>query len=163
MTAIVCPRGTTTMFCMQCGRELPPDAVFCPNCGRKAETTSDAPGGTAPATPPAPPQKIDCGLGLAIVAVLMGQLPGIVGLVYSVLAIDMLHKGDYEGARRAAHTGKVWSWSIIILSSFVICLGLLVFLFGMILMTDGSARSSAGDYASQLMEMLVPGLTELLK
>lgn len=151
------------MFCMQCGRELPPNAVFCPNCGQKAETISDAHGETAPAMLPVPPQKIDCGLGLAIVAVLMGQLPGIVGLVYSVLAIDMLHKGDYESARRAAHTGKVWSWSIIILSSLVICLGLLVFLFGMILMTDGSARSSAGDYASQLMEMLVPGLTELLK
>jgi hypothetical protein len=151
------------MFCMQCGRELPPNAVFCPNCGQKAETISDAHGETAPAMLPVPPQKIDCGLGLAIVAVLMGQLPGIVGLVYSVLAIDMLHKGDYESARRAAHTGKVWSWSIIILSSLVICLGLLVFLFGMILMTDGSARSSAGDYTSQLMEMLVPGLTELLK
>lgn len=151
------------MFCMQCGRELPPNAVFCPNCGQKTENASNAPGGAVPATPPAPPQKIDCGLGLAVVAVLMGQLPGIVGLVYSVLAIDMLHKGDYEGARRAAHTGKVWSWSIIIVASLLICLGLLGFLFGMILMTDGSARSSIGDCASRLMEMFVPGLTEALK
>ena len=151
------------MFCMQCGRELPPNAVFCPSCGQKVETASDAPGGTTSAASSAPPQKIDCGLGLGIVAILMGQLLGVVGLVYSVLAIDMLHKGDYEGARRAAHTGKVWSWSIIIVSSLVICLGMLGILLGMILMTDGSSRSSAGDFASQLMEMLVPGLTEALK
>ena len=98
------------MFCKHCGQQLPPDAFFCPNCGQKVEPSSDASVGT-PAEPPAPPPKIDCGLGLAIIAVVMGNVIGIVALVYSVLAKDMLSCGNYEGARRAARTGKIWSWS----------------------------------------------------
>ena len=129
------------MFCKHCGQQLPSDAFFCPNCGQKAETISDAHGETAPATSPAPPQKIDCGLGLAIVAVVMGNVIGIVALIYAVLASSMLNSGDYEGARRAARTGKIWSWSAIILSAAGLCLGMLVL--------------------PRLVELIAPGLTEI--
>ena len=128
------------MFCKHCGRQLPPDAFFCPNCGQKAEPSSDASAGT-PAEPPAPPPKIDCGLGLAIVAVVMGNVIGIVALIYAVLASSMLNSGDYEGARRAARTGKIWSWSAIILSAAGLCLGMLVL--------------------PRLVELIAPGLTEI--
>jgi len=112
------------MFCIHCGNLLPSAACFCPVCGRKAETRPDAPAGTpvqsgaSPATPP----KIDCGLPLAILAVVMGNVIGIVGLVYSVLASDRLKSGDFEGARRAARTSRIWSWSAIVF--FAIAVGL---------------------------------------
>lgn len=109
------------MFCMRCGQQLPPDAVFCPNCGQKAETASDALAGM-----PAKPPKIDCGFTLAVIAVVVGNVIGIVALIYAVLASNMLQNGDYEGARRAARTGKVWSWTAIILSAAALCLGMLV-------------------------------------
>lgn len=125
------------MFCMHCGKGLPPGAVFCPNCGQKTEAASDAPSETTsvpsvpsapeqPAGSPAPPPKVDCGFTLAIVAVAVGNVIGIVALIYAVLASNMLQSGDYEGARRAAHTGKVWSWTAIILSAAALCLGILV-------------------------------------
>ena len=113
------------MFCIHCGQTLPPEALFCPHCGQKVETTQDGPGETPPnrpAEPPAAPPKIDCGLPLAIIAVVLGNVIGIVALVYSVLAADRLKSGDYEGARRAARTGKVWSWLAIVF--FAIILGL---------------------------------------
>lgn len=109
------------MFCMHCGQQLPPDAVFCPSCGQKAETPSDVPAGTS-----AKPPKIDCGFTLAVIAVVVGNVIGIVALIYAVLASNMLQNGDYEGARRAARTGKIWSWTAIILFAAVLCLGMLV-------------------------------------
>ena len=95
------------MFCMHCGQQLPPDAVFCPNCGQKAETASDTSAGTSEKPP-----KIDCGFTLAVIAVVVGNVIGIVALIYAVLASNMLQSGDYEGARRAACTGKIWSWTV---------------------------------------------------
>ena len=62
---------TSTMFCMRCGRQLPPEACFCPNCGQKVETPSDAPSGTS-----AKPPKIDCGFTLAVIAVVVVAAAG---------------------------------------------------------------------------------------
>ena len=157
------------MYCMNCGQELPPDAFFCPNCGRKVETTSDAPtASSAPQTPAQPPAtsappKLDCGIGLGIVAVVLAHMLGLIGLVFAVLASNTLQKGNYEEARRLAHIGKVWSWTGIILSTLGICLGVLVFLFGILLAMDGSAHSAAGDFVSNLMEQILPGLKEALR
>ena len=137
------------MFCIHCGHTLPPDAFFCPNCGQKVENASEkSPAGiSAPQTPGQPsergsaPPKIDCGFTLAIVAVVMGNVIGIVALIYAVLASNMLSGGDYEGARRAARTGKIWSWTAIILSAVGLCLGMLVL--------------------PRLVELIAPGLTDI--
>ena len=109
------------MFCMHCGQQLPPDAVFCPNCGQKTETASGVPAGM-----PTKPPKIDCGFTLAVIAVVVGNVIGIVALIYAVLASNMLQSGDYEGALRTARTGKVWSWTAIILFAAALCLGMLI-------------------------------------
>jgi hypothetical protein len=68
-------------------------------------------------------------------------LIGIVALIYAVLAKDMVRNGNYEGARRAAHTGKIWSWTAIILSAVMLCLGMLVL--------------------PRLVELIAPGLPEI--
>ena len=124
------------MFCMHCGRQLPPEACFCPNCGQKVETVADAPSGMT-----AKPPKIDCGFTLAVIAVVMGNVIGIVALIYAVLASNMLQSGDPEGARRAARTGKIWSWTAIILSAAALCLGMLIL--------------------PRLVELIASGLTEI--
>ena len=130
------------MYCMHCGRELPPEACFCPRCGQRVEMSPDASSGTLAEPPsPAPKPKIDCGFTLAIIAVVMGNVIGIVALIYAVLASNMLSGGDYEGARRAARTGKIWSWSAIILSAVGLCLGMLIL--------------------PRLVELIAPGLTEI--
>ena len=131
------------MFCIHCGNLLPPGAFFCPVCGRQVETTPDAPAGTPvhSGASPAPPSKIDCGLPLAIIAVILGNVIGIVGLVYSVLASDRLKSGDFEGARRAARTSKLWSWSAI--ACFAILLGLACLIL------------------PRLVELVIQGLTEI--
>ena len=130
----------SSIYCIHCGRQLPPEANFCLNCGQKVEASPEAPPQNT-GEPPAPPQKIDCGLGLAIVAVVMGNVIGIVALIYAVLASSMVGSGDYEGARRAARTGKIWSWSAIILSAATLCLGMLIL--------------------PRLVELIAPGLTEI--
>ena len=154
------------MFCLHCGQELPPEACFCLRCGQKVNTTSDATDGTSsvpqpPANGPAPTPKIDCGLTLAIVAVVVGNVIGIVALIYAVLASDMLRSGNYEGARRAARTGKVWSWTAIILSAAMLFLGMLI-LPGMmeLLFYDQSPQPSG--FLSHLLDLIAPGLRELL-
>ena len=116
------------MFCIHCGNLLPPGAFFCPVCGRKVETIPDAPAGmpVQPGAPPAPPPRIDCGLPLAIIAVVMGNVVGIVGLVYSVLASDRLKSGDFEGARQAARTSRIWSWSAIVFFAILFVLACLI-------------------------------------
>ena len=131
---------TSIIYCMHCGQKLPPDAVFCLRCGQRVDASSDASAGS-PAEPPASSPKIDCGFTLAIIAVVMGNVIGIVALIYAVLASNMLSGGDYEGARRAARTGKIWSWSAIILSTVGLCLGILVL--------------------PRLVELIAPGLTDI--
>jgi len=129
------------MYCMHCGQKLPPDACFCPRCGQRVEISPDASAGTPAKPSSAPKPKIDCGFTLAIIAVVMGNVIGIVALIYAVLASNMLSGGDYEGARRAARTGKIWSWTAIILSAVGLCLGMLVL--------------------PRLVELIAPGLTEI--
>ena len=128
------------MYCMHCGHELPAGAFFCPNCGAKlADGTAAAE--PAPAVEPGPPPKIDCGLSLAIVAVCLGGVLGIIALVYAVLAKDMYRSGNYEGARSSAKTGKIWSWVSIVL-------GTAGLVFGFLLLP-------------RIVELIAPGLLEM--
>ncbi len=111
------------MFCMYCGKSLPSDAVSCPDCGREVQASRDAvSAGTAAPRPP----EIDCGFVLAIIPFAFGNPLGILPLAYAIQARQRLRDGDYEGARRAAHTGKVLSWTIIGLSAVALIMTLRV-------------------------------------
>lgn len=131
------------MYCMHCGQALPPDAFFCPHCGAKL------PGGLQPAEveraearrEPEEPPKIDCGLSLSIVAFCLGGVLGVIALIFAILATDKYRSGDYEGARKAAKTGKIWSWTAIIL-------GAAGLIFGFLLLP-------------RIVELIAPGLLEI--
>ncbi|MBR6241375.1 MAG: CD225/dispanin family protein [Lentisphaeria bacterium] len=131
------------MYCMHCGQALPPEAFFCPHCGAKL------PGGLQPSEAeraeanrePAEPPKIDCGLSLSIVAFCLGGVLGIVALIYAILATDKYRSGDYDGARKAAKTGRIWSWTAIVL-------GAAGLIFGFLLLP-------------RIVELIAPGLLEM--
>ena len=129
------------MYCIHCGQTLPPDAFFCPNCGAKLAGGLQPSEAAQAAAEPEEPPKIDCGLSLAIVGFCLGGVLGIIALIYAILAKDRYRSGDYEGARSAAKTGKLWSWAAIV------C-GAAGLVFGFLLLP-------------RIVELIAPGLLEM--
>ena len=77
-------------------------------------------------------------------------------------ATALFDSGDYEGARRLAHIGKVWSWTAIILSAIGLFLGILI-LPGIIqLVFYDQQPEPSGGILSHFLELILPGLRELL-
>ncbi len=87
------------MFCSQCGKEIPQNAQFCPECQQKV----------APA--PVNQVEIKSGLVQAILVTLFCCLPfGIVAIVYAAKVSGLVAAGDIAGAREAAKKSNMWSW-----------------------------------------------------
>ena len=114
------------MYCFHCGHPLPADALFCPSCGAKLPVGTPPAGAPPSGTEQEPPPKIDCGLSLAIVGFCLGGVLGIIALIYAILAKDRYRSGDYEGARGAAKTGKLWSWAAILLFAAMFAAALVI-------------------------------------
>ena len=89
------------MFCMHCGQQLPPDASFCPGCGRKVETNSSG----APATDTHAPEQTDgtdggtpeiieshLNYALVITALAFFQCGTYINLVLGIVAIVFANK-----------------------------------------------------------------------
>ena len=84
------------MFCNNCGKELPENAVACPACG-----ASQASGAAAPAIPNH--------LVGAILTTLCCCMPfGIVSIVYAAGVNGKITAGDIEGAKKASENAKTW-------------------------------------------------------
>lgn len=87
------------MFCSQCGKEIPENAQFCPECQLKV----------APA--PANRVEVKSGLVQAILVTLLCCLPfGIVAIVYAAKVSRLVAEGDIAGAQEAAKKSSMWSW-----------------------------------------------------
>ena len=107
------------MFCLHCGQQLPSDAVFCPNCGQKAETPSNTPdanvsGQTYPVDSDTMDRIKSCmnhALVITILATFGCGAPfnlvlGIAAIVYANNADGNLKSGDLEKAKECAKTSK---------------------------------------------------------
>ena len=107
------------MSCKNCGYTLPPDAFFCPNCGRKVETPLNAPG----ANTSGKPRQVDRGtsdkikscmnfaLGITVLALFGCGYPlnvvfGIAAIVNAYNADRNLESGDVGKAKEYAKTAK---------------------------------------------------------
>ena len=132
---------------MHCGRPLPPDASFCPNCGQQAEApSSDTLAANASADESNPPfsgqvaqsaidaEKIDSYLNYAIVITILavfncGSLInlalGIVAIIYASKVDKNLLAGDRAEAVSCAQTAKM----LCMIATGVIILQLLLVLF----------------------------------
>ena len=107
------------MFCLNCGQQLPPDAAFCPNCGRKAETPLNTPDANVSAqtchidgdTMDRIKSCMNHALVITILATFGCGAPfnlvlGIAAIVYANNADGNLKSGDLEKAKQCAKTAK---------------------------------------------------------
>lgn len=108
------------MHCRACGHANRDDARFCGNCGR--ETRAQAPaggqraqrysrqaGGYASSGIREPLPYVPNHLAWVILATIFCCLPtGIVAVVYATQVDRRLYEGDYEGAKRASDSARIW-------------------------------------------------------
>ena len=114
------------MFCMHCGQALPPDAAFCPNCGKKVGTASNNAPPAEAAAVSAPPasqkdeeaREVNSYMGFAIVMATLGCLcctpltlvPGIVAVVFASQVPGFVRSGHCEIAIRKALLARIFCW-----------------------------------------------------
>ena len=92
------------MDCPNCQSQVPPNEAANPSCGT---VLSDA---NAPQPQPQP-QTVNTWLIPSILVTVCCCLPfGIVAIVFASKANTCLGMQDYEGAKKAAHTAKIWFW-----------------------------------------------------
>ena len=107
------------MFCMHCGKTLPSDAFFCPNCGQKAEASSDAPAASAPVqvdcADDGVSDEIESSMNFALIITvlalfncgsLLNLVLGIAAIAYANKGSRNLESGDAEKAKECAKTAK---------------------------------------------------------
>ncbi len=94
------------MYCSKCGARNADGAVRCDICGAalRREVQQAVPVG---AVDPAPTTN----LVLSILVTLFCCMPfGVVGIVYSAMAMGRANSGDYQGALRASGQARTWIW-----------------------------------------------------
>ena len=108
------------MFCMHCGKELPTDASFCPNCGRKAETPSDAPvANTSVQADHAAgdiPEKLESAMNYSLIITVLALfncgsvfnlILGIIAILHANRGNRHLESGDLGQAEECAKTARM--------------------------------------------------------
>ena len=95
-------------FCQKCGKEIPENASFCPNCG-----TAVAPATPAPKVENTTQNNKVCPeshLALAIISTILCCLPlGAVGIVKASRVSAQFQAGNYEDALKSSADAKKWS------------------------------------------------------
>jgi len=97
------------MFCPQCGSQIPDGSTKCPACAAPLGN----PYQSSTAGPTAPYQRPDIPSYLvpAILTTLCCCLPfGVVAIVYAAQVSGKISAGDFEGARSASESAKMWCW-----------------------------------------------------
>ena len=108
------------MFCMHCGQSLPPDAAFCPNCGRKCAGDGDLSG-----APPASAaeegtcaRKVNSSMGFAVAMLILSLLccnvftfiPGLIAVLFAFQVPGSVRVGHYAVAARRALIARIFCW-----------------------------------------------------
>jgi len=97
------------MFCPQCGSQTSDKAANCPACGAPLGNPYQA--GTAQPGPMYRGPEIPTYLAQSIlVTIFCCWVFGIPAIVYAAKVGSKLGAGDYEGARQASDSAKMWCW-----------------------------------------------------
>ena len=108
------------MFCMHCGQSLPPDAAFCPNCGRKCAGDGDLSG--APSASAAEEgtgaRKVNSSMGFAVAMLILSLLccnvftfiPGLIAVLFAFQVPGSVRVGHYAVAARRALIARIFCW-----------------------------------------------------
>lgn len=89
------------MFCSKCGKQIPDDSVFCPECGQSLSQAAPSPSPGATPSAPAPSVEVSPGLNIGIIvgSILIPLIGIVMGLIYMK---------DPDAAKQKA--GKIWLW-----------------------------------------------------
>ncbi|HVZ93847.1 MAG TPA: CD225/dispanin family protein [Phycisphaerales bacterium] len=100
------------MNCPKCGALVTPGAAFCANCGSSlAGAPPVQPGQAAYATFGQRPEPPASYLWFSIVVTLLCCMPfGIVGIVYSAMAMSENSNGNYNKAYANSRKALMWDW-----------------------------------------------------
>ena len=113
------------MFCMHCGQSLPPDAAFCPNCGRKCADCGASTRDAAVSTRPQPAadeetgaRKVDSSMGFAVAMLILSLLccnvftfiPGLIAVLFAFQVPGSVRVGHYGIAARRALIARIFCW-----------------------------------------------------
>jgi len=88
------------MFCKECGKGIPDDSVFCPECGAQIAAP---PAAATPASPRPAPGGAAVGQGLNIGIIVASLIFPLVGVIMGAVYLC-----DQNAAKKKA--GKVWLW-----------------------------------------------------
>ena len=131
------------MLCMHCGEELPPDAFFCPNCGRKVEAESAAYGADYASvqtdrTDGGPGEAIDSCMNFSIIIMILTSMGcgapfnivlGILAFLHASSVDRHLQSGSIAQAKSCAHTAKILCWIAVgIIAVQVLIMSFIVFI-----------------------------------
>ena len=108
------------MFCMHCGQTLPPDAAFCPNCGKRCARDGNS-SGTVPqpaAEEETGSRKVDSSMAFAVVMLILSLLccnvftfiPGLVAVLFAFQVPGSVRVGHYAAAARRALIARIFCW-----------------------------------------------------
>jgi len=121
------------MFCPHCGADNPESALHCQSCGKPTRTAAQAgnsgtsqtvviqsPGGYGAAGGVNPAAQVKVPWILTIVSLLCCggsccYIPGIIALIFCIMANSAMSAGDIAGAQAKAGTAKMAAWTGIIL------------------------------------------------
>lgn len=113
------------MFCMHCGQALPPDAAFCPNCGRKCADGGASTGDAAVSASPQPAaeeetgsRKVNSSMAFAVVMLILSLLccnvftfiPGLIAVLFAFQVPGSIRVGHYGIAARRALIARIFCW-----------------------------------------------------
>ena len=105
------------MFCKNCGAEIADDAKFCRNCGMEVKTETPAQEEPSPfASQPLPhnvpgisPMAWIVFSALEIISC-CAVIPGIVGLIFSIMAETHKNRGEFAEAGANLKVAKIACW-----------------------------------------------------
>lgn len=148
------------MFCPHCGADNPESALHCQSCGKPTRTAAQAgntgtsqtvviqsPGGYGAAGGINPAAQVKVPWILTIVSLLCCGggccwIPGIIALIFCIMANSAMSAGDIAGAQSKAGTARMAAWAAIILG-ILLQIGIVIFYVffgGMALLAEMSNR-----------------------
>ena len=107
------------MFCKNCGAEIADDAKFCGNCGIEIKTEPEAPAQEEPSPFSSQPLPHNipgispmAWIVLSVLEIISccAVIPGIVGLIFSVMAETCKNRGDFAEAEGNLKVAKIACW-----------------------------------------------------
>ena len=132
------------MFCTKCGKSIPENASFCPNCAAPVNVQDrQQPAAPQQTATPRQPVEVTDWLIPSILSTMLCCVPlGVVSIVFAAQANSLAGQGKYEDARKAADKAKLFFFLAVGLWVLAVALYILVYVFMIIIGVSAAAFSN---------------------